>query len=71
VEFLEVETRLVEIDGKPVWIVSVPSGSDKPYRCKGKVMVRAGGTDRLATTFEHRRLSGKTPEVSYGLPPYV
>jgi hypothetical protein len=71
VEFLEVGTTRVEIDGKPVWIVSVPSGSDKPYRCKGKVMVRAGGTDRLATTFEHRRLSAKTPEVSYGLPPYI
>jgi hypothetical protein len=71
VEFLEVETRLVEIDGKPVWIVSVPSGSDKPYRCKGKVLVRAGGTDRLATTIEHHRLSAKTPGVSYGLPPYI
>ncbi len=71
VEFLEVGTRLVEIDGKPVWIVSVPSGPDKPYRCKGKVMVRAGGTDRLATTFEHHRLSAKTPDVSYGRPPYI
>lgn len=71
VEFLEVGTTLVEIDGKPVWIVRVPSGSDKPYRCKGKVMVRAGGTDRLATTFEHHRLSAKTQGVSYGLPPYI
>jgi len=71
VEFLEVETRLVEIDGKPIWIVSVPSGSNKPYRCKGRVMVRAGGTDRLATTFEHHRLSSRTSEVSYTIPPYI
>lgn len=71
VEFLEVDTTLVEIDGKPVWIVRVPSGSDKPYRCRGKVMVRAGSTDRLATTFEHHRLSAKAQGVSYGPPPYV
>jgi hypothetical protein len=57
VEYVAVGVSRVEVDGKPVWIVEVPDGNDKPYRCRDRVLVRAGATDRAATTAELRRLS--------------
>jgi hypothetical protein len=56
-EYIPVQTTRVEIDGKPVWLVRVPDGSDKPYRCRDRIVFRAGATDRAATTTEIRRLS--------------
>ncbi len=56
-EYVSVQARKVDIDGKPVWLVEVPDGSDKPYRCRDRILVRAGATDRAATTTEIRRLS--------------
>jgi hypothetical protein len=60
-EYIAVQTSRVEIDGKPVWVVEIPDGSDKPYRCKDRIVVRAGATDRAATTTEIRRLSPAQP----------
>jgi hypothetical protein len=56
-DYVSVQTTRVEIDGRPVWRVEVPDGSDKPYRCRDRIIIRAGATDRAATTTEIRRLS--------------
>lgn len=67
-EAVDVTVTRVEIRGHPVVVVQVPAGdpSLKPYRAADRVMIRAGATTRVATTVEHRRLSGAQPD-SFGL----
>ena len=69
-EYIEVRTNRVLVESKPIWIVEVPDGTEKPYRSADKVMVRAGGTDRVATTAEHRRLCSTGAE-NPNLPQFV
>lgn len=59
VDPVAVTPERVSIQGKPVWVVTVPAQADeaKPFRCSDKVMVRAGGTTRVASTSELRRLA--------------
>lgn len=43
----------VKIEGKPILVIAVPEGKDKPYQVKDRgVFVRSGGTDRIATRYE-------------------
>ncbi|WP_083856758.1 AlbA family DNA-binding domain-containing protein [Nitrolancea hollandica] len=59
VESVAVEVDRVEVEEKPVYVVTVSPGDPdaKPYRCGGRVMIRALGTTREATTREIRMLS--------------
>ena len=41
-----------ELDDKPILFVDVPSGSLKPYVCKGKILFRRGSVDVAATANE-------------------
>lgn len=58
VEPIDVQISEVERDGTYVQVVTVPAGDAdrKPYRAGGRVMIRANGTTREATTFEIRSL---------------
>ena len=48
----------VDVDEKPVYVVEVSEGGDKPYLLTGKgvAYVRAGSTDRPATRYELREM---------------
>ncbi len=50
--------RVVMASRKPIWVVTVArqANTAKPFRCSGRVMVRANGTTRVATTAEHRSI---------------
>jgi len=52
--------RVVMPNRKPIWVVTVPrqANTAKPFRCSGRVVVRANGTTRVATTAEHRSIVG-------------
>src|SRR5207302_1711529 len=55
-----VTPEMALIRGKRVWVVTVPAQRPeaKPFRCGDRVMVRASGTTRVASTAEHRALVG-------------
>lgn len=58
-EYVDVTVQTVQMqDAGPVHVVTVPPGDPtlKPYRASDKVYVRAGSSDRVARTVEHRRL---------------
>jgi predicted HTH transcriptional regulator len=66
-----VQVERVVANRKPVWVVTVPAQPEtaKPFRCNGRVMVRALGTTRVATTSEHRALvSESTRDSRLGRP---
>jgi hypothetical protein len=56
---VQVELDRAEMDAGRVWVVTVPQQPEeaKPFRCGGRVLVRAWGTTRQATTSEIRRLA--------------
>ena len=51
--FIEPEIKLVEIDDKPIIIVRISKGTNKPYTLRDRgVYVRRGSTDRIASRIE-------------------
>jgi hypothetical protein len=70
-----VQADRVLIGRRPVWVVTVPNQhwSAKPFRCNGRVLVRANGTNRVATTAEHRQLAAEQPAYSFrpGFPSWL
>jgi ATP-dependent DNA helicase RecG len=52
---LAVETYSVDVDGKTVWVLDVPSGEDKPYVASGSIYVREGPNSQKLTTAEEMR----------------
>ena len=51
--FIEPEIKLVRIDDKPINIVRISKGTNKPYTLRDRgVYVRSGSTDRIASRIE-------------------
>ena len=51
--FIEPEIKLVKIDDKPINIVRISKGTNKPYTLRDRgVYVRSGSTDRIASRIE-------------------
>ena len=51
--FIEPELQSVEIDDKPIIVVRINEGTNKPYTLRDKgVYVRSGSTDRIASRIE-------------------
>jgi predicted HTH transcriptional regulator len=69
VESVDVLIEETEVQGHPIQVVSVPPGDPqaKPYRASGRVMIRAGGTTREATTWEIRQLVSLPEAASWPL----
>ena len=60
----DISFKKVKVEGKPILVIKVPEGKDKPYLVKGRgVFVRSGGSDRIATRYEldefYRRKKGE------------
>jgi len=60
-EHVEPSITRVVFDGRPIHVIRVPEGDRPPYQSNGRVMIRAGATDRLATPDEIRALAAKAP----------
>jgi ATP-dependent DNA helicase RecG len=69
VEFAVAEAT---VDGKLVYIVTVPEGKDKPYQVKEKgFYLRTGATNRLVTRYELDEIYGsKSESLSLGSSPF-
>jgi ATP-dependent DNA helicase RecG len=52
---LDVETYSVNVDGKPVWVLDVREGKDKPYVASGAIYVREGPNSQKLITAEEIR----------------
>jgi len=52
---LHVDIFSVDIDGKSVWVIEVPSGKDKPYVLSGAIYVRESANTQKLTTAEEIR----------------
>ena len=51
--FIEPEIKVVKIDEKPIIVVTINEGENKPYTLRDKgVYVRSGSTDRIASRIE-------------------
>jgi Putative DNA-binding domain len=70
-DYVEVETTQIEYDKRPLYVVRIPRGSSPPYQVAGKVFVRAGATDRVASPAEIRALIPTTaatyPSAPWGM----
>jgi ATP-dependent DNA helicase RecG len=54
---IQVETYPVDIDGKMVWVIDVPSGQRKPYLLSGSIYIREGANTQKQTDIEEVRAS--------------
>ena len=52
---LQCEFYIVEVDGKDVAVIEVPSGQNKPYVLSGAIYVRQGPNSQKLTTVEEMR----------------
>lgn len=52
---ISVNTYSVDVDGKTIWVMDVPSGKDKPYVASGAIYVREGTNSQKLTTAEEIR----------------
>ena len=52
---LHVDIYSVDIDGKTIWVIEVPSGKDKPYVLSGAIYVRESDNTQKLTTAEEIR----------------
>lgn len=52
---LNCEVYAVDVDGKEVWIIEVPSGTQKPYALSGAIYVRNGPNSQKVTEIEEMR----------------
>ena len=53
--FVQVEMYPVDVDGKTVWVIEVPSGKDKPYVLSGAIYVREGSNSQKLTSADEMR----------------
>jgi ATP-dependent DNA helicase RecG len=67
---LNLQTTAVEMQGKTVFAVEIPKGTDKPYQTvEGKYWIRVGSTNRTASKEELSRLFQQAGLVHYDLAP--
>ncbi|MDR1937859.1 MAG: helix-turn-helix domain-containing protein [Tannerellaceae bacterium] len=52
---INVNTYSVDVEGKTIWVMDVPSGKDKPYVTSGAIYVREGTNTQKLTTAEEIR----------------
>jgi ATP-dependent DNA helicase RecG len=52
---INVNTYSVDVEGKTIWVMDVPSGKDKPYVTSGAIYVREGTNSQKLTTAEEIR----------------
>lgn len=52
---LNCEVYAVDVDGKEVWVIEVPSGTQKPYALSGAIYVRNGPNSQKVTEIEEMR----------------
>lgn len=52
---LNCEVYAVNVDGKEVWVIEVPSGTQKPYALSGAIYVRNGPNSQKVTDIEEMR----------------
>lgn len=52
---LKVDIYQVDVDGKIVWVLDVPSGKDRPYVLSGSIYVRESANSQKLTTAEEIR----------------
>ncbi|GHU65125.1 ArsR family transcriptional regulator [Bacteroidia bacterium] len=53
---INVNTYSVDVEGKTIWVLDVPSGKDKPYVTSGAIYVREGTNSQKLTTAEEIRI---------------
>ena len=54
---IQVKTYPVDVDGKTVWVIDVPSGQRKPYLLSGNIYIREGANTQKQTDAEEVRAS--------------
>ena len=54
---IQVKTYPVDVDGKTVWVIDVPSGQRKPYLLSGSIYVREGANTQKQIDAEEVRAS--------------
>jgi len=54
---IQVKIYPVEVDGKTVWVIDVPSGQRKPYLLSGNIFIREGANTQKQTDAEEVRAS--------------
>ena len=54
---IQVKTYPIDVDGKAVWVIDVPSGQRKPYLLSGNIFVREGANTQKQTDAEEIRAS--------------
>jgi ATP-dependent DNA helicase RecG len=54
---IEVKIYPVDVDGKTVWVIDVPSGQRKPYLLSGSIYIREGANTQKQTDAEEVRAS--------------
>ncbi|WP_075966625.1 AlbA family DNA-binding domain-containing protein [Parabacteroides massiliensis] len=52
---LHCELYSVNVEGKTVWVIDIPSGKDKPYIFSGSIYVREGANSQKLRTVEEMR----------------
>ncbi|UAB74528.1 helix-turn-helix domain-containing protein [Mesoflavibacter sp. SCSIO 43206] len=52
---LNCEIYSVDVDGKEIWVIEVPSGTQKPYALSGAIYVRIGPNSQKVTEIEEMR----------------
>ena len=66
--FIEPDIKLIQIDDKPITIVKINEGNDKPYVLMDKgVYVRSGSTDRIANRIELDEFYNKEKHNIFGI----
>jgi predicted HTH transcriptional regulator len=65
---LEVAIQEATVQEKPIFVVTVSQGKDKPYQVKNKgFYMRTGATNRLITRYELDEMYGSKPgDLSFG-----
>ncbi|GHT62591.1 ArsR family transcriptional regulator [Bacteroidia bacterium] len=52
---IKIDMYAVDVEGKTVWVMDVPSGKDKPYVTSGAIYIREGCNSQKLTTAEEIR----------------
>ena len=62
---LNVEVYQVDVGGRSVWVIEVPSGKDKPYVLSGAIYVREGSNSQKLTSADEIRFFFQTNNRIY------
>ena len=54
---IQVKSYPVDVDGKTVWVIDIPSGGRKPYLLSGNIYIREGANTQKQTDAEEVRAS--------------